>query len=263
MKILVCNPAHYDVSYKINPWMDPESPTDKGLAFSQWATLVETIQKCGAEVIEMSGQPGLPDMVFTANAGTVHDNKVVLSNFFHAERQLESEFFRHQFDAMGMETIDISGNYEGAGDALIGHGVSTGNTLWCGVGRRSDGAAHDATKRALGLDVCHLNLADPYFYHLDTCFCPLRDDQALIYCSAFDKKSYDMLRWCFYLIEVPSNEARRFACNAICIERNVILPDGCPETRGMLEGAGYAVFECPMSEFIKSGGACKCLSLRI
>ena len=35
------------------------------------------------------------------------------------------------------------------------------------------------------------------------------------------------------------------------------------ETANMLEAAGFKVHDTDVSEFIKAGGACKCLTLRI
>jgi len=64
-------------------------------------------------------------------------------------------------------------------------------------------------------------------------------------------------------IDVPENEARQFACNAVVVGKNVILPSDCPTTEKKLQSAGYTTFPLEMSEFIKSGGACKCLTLRL
>ena len=33
---LMCLPAHYTVSYAINPWMTGTNPVDAGLAMRQW-----------------------------------------------------------------------------------------------------------------------------------------------------------------------------------------------------------------------------------
>jgi N-dimethylarginine dimethylaminohydrolase len=47
----------------------------------------------------------------------------------------------------------------------------------------------------------------------------------------------------------------------VVIGKQVVMPSGCPILRFYLEERGYTVYEVPMSEFIKSGGACKCLVL--
>ena len=69
--ILMCPPQHYAVDYVINPWMqdqlgrtDRAPPSGNGTAWCQ-------VLSAGAEITLVDAQPGLPDMVFTANAGMV------------------------------------------------------------------------------------------------------------------------------------------------------------------------------------------------
>jgi N-dimethylarginine dimethylaminohydrolase len=40
--ILMCRPDYFTVSYRINPWMHPEDPTDTSLAVKQWEVLYKT-----------------------------------------------------------------------------------------------------------------------------------------------------------------------------------------------------------------------------
>ena len=56
---------------------------------------------------------------------------------------------------------------------------------------------------------------------------------------------------------------RNLACNAIVVGKDVVLNEGCPDTRSKLEELGFGVFETPMSEFIKAGGGAKCLVLKV
>jgi N-dimethylarginine dimethylaminohydrolase len=65
------------------------------------------------------------------------------------------------------------------------------------------------------------------------------------------------------LIEVPEVEALHFVCNAVVLGNSIVLPAGCPETYRLLEGRGFSVYPVHLSEFIKAGGAAKCLSLRL
>ena len=37
--VLMCRPEHFTVVYRINPWMDPQLPTDTSLAVRQWDAL--------------------------------------------------------------------------------------------------------------------------------------------------------------------------------------------------------------------------------
>jgi N-dimethylarginine dimethylaminohydrolase len=45
----------------------------------------------------------------------------------------------------------------------------------------------------------------------------------------------------------------------VVIGNTVLMPEGCWLLKSLLERKGYSVIPIPMSEFIKSGGACKCL----
>ena len=72
-------------------------------------------------------------------------------------------------------------SFEGAGDALF-----CGDTLYAGYRMRSDAAGHQAIGRMLGVRVIPVELVDPRYYHLDTCFCPLAPDAAIWYPPAFD-----------------------------------------------------------------------------
>ena len=68
--VLLCAPIHFDVIYSINPWMVGE-PVNSAVALEQWFRLKDTLEEWGVSV-KLIGQVGnLPDMVFTANAGTV------------------------------------------------------------------------------------------------------------------------------------------------------------------------------------------------
>jgi N-dimethylarginine dimethylaminohydrolase len=63
------------------------------------------------------------------------------------------------------------------------------------------------------------------------------------------------------LIDVAPEEATHFSCNAVVIERDIVLPEGAQQLVSKLQDRGYRCHELPMSEFIKAGGACKCLTM--
>jgi N-dimethylarginine dimethylaminohydrolase len=64
-------------------------------------------------------------------------------------------------------------------------------------------------------------------------------------------------------IEVPEEEALRFACNAVSAGKRVVLNAGCPSLRAALEARGCEVWETDLSEFLKAGGSAKCLVLHL
>ena len=257
MEFLMCKPDFFDVRYEINPWMNTDKGADHNKAVDQWNTLESKIKQLDAKVSHVPPREGLPDMVFTANAGLFLNNGVfILASFKHKERQREEEHFQKWFLDRGATVHMIPHRFEGAGDALY-----MGDNLVGGHGIRTDKNAYEMN--FFKADVL-AQLIDPYFYHLDTCFCPLQNGDYLIWSGAFEEDSLKNIR---YIgdneISVIESEAKQFACNAVVIGKDVILPSECPDTMQKLRQAGYTPHAVEMSEFIKSGGACKCLTLKI
>src|SRR5947207_1726359 len=100
MKVLMCPPTRYSLEYEINPWMALANKPDQALARQQWERLYHVLtEQVGAQLELVPQAPGCPDMVFTANAGLVHGQHVLLSRFRHRERQAEEPHFRAWFEA--------------------------------------------------------------------------------------------------------------------------------------------------------------------
>ncbi|MFO0057758.1 MAG: TIGR00300 family protein [Cyanobacteriota bacterium] len=264
-RFLMCAPEHYDVDYVINPWMEGNvHRSSKALAAAQWAQLREVLAQ-RAEVQLIEPEPGLPDLVFTANAAVVVENTAVIARFFHPERQGEEPCFQRWFERQGyrVELLPADLPFEGAGDALLDR---AGGWLWAGYGFRSELDAHPLLAKALGVEVLSLRLMDERFYHLDTCFCPLADGTLLYYPPAFDFYSNRLIESrvsAAQRLVVGEADALAFACNAVNVDRTVILNQASAELRQQLEVRGYTVVETPLTEFLKAGGAAKCLTLRL
>ena len=64
-----------------------------------------------------------------------------------------------------------------------------------------------------------------------------------------------------HVIEVPADVAAGFACNAMPVGDTVISSLAASQLESPLERAGFSTVELPMSEFMKSGGGVRCLSL--
>ena len=258
----MCPPDFYEVAYEINPWMSVKRKVNRARAGKQWKEFYTLLtQGLKVRVELMKPVKGLPDLVFTANAGLVYKRKFIRSNFRHKQRQPEARFFEDWFRKNGwiVKLIPPVFHFEGEGDALF-----LGRELYTGYHFRSDVEAHEFVADSLGLNYYALELADKRFYHLDTCFAPLDEKTALVYSPAFDVYAREVLRETLPdLIEVPEEEALRFACNALVLPPDVILNRGCPKTLEALRLRGYRPHALDFSEFIKAGGSAKCLALRL
>lgn len=262
MKILMCRPDFYGIEYEINPWMNIEHKVNQSLAKTQWEALYRTLQTSGAEIKLVPPVKGLPDLVFTANAGLFYKNKIILPHFKFKERQGELPYYTKWFEENGFtiaNTItDETPYYEGAGDSLL-----AGNKLFAGYGFRSDRKFYEEADFFDHSQIILCELADPYFYHIDTCFCPLNEKIAMWYPPAFTKETQKKIENEIELIAVEEPEAKQFACNAVVLNQKVILPAGCEKIKSDLEKIDFEAIPCDVSEYIKAGGACKCLTLRL
>ncbi|HJZ89444.1 MAG TPA: arginine deiminase-related protein [Gemmataceae bacterium] len=260
-RILMCPPDHYGIEYEINPWMKRTLASVRDVAWHQWKTLREALLDLRVQVDELIPRPGLPDLVFIANAGLVFHERFFSSRFYHDVRARESPYFDEWFRDHGFEVVHLpDGMYhEGAGDALF-----CGENLFAGYRTRSDVRAHQWVADRIGVRVLPLELVNPRFYHLDTCFCPLAPGEAVYYPDAFDAYGRRVMQTHVEkLIAVNEAEAHRFGCNAVVVGKTVIHNSRCPRMADDLARLGYAPIEVELDEFLKAGGSAKCLTLRL
>jgi len=265
IRFLMCAPDHYDVDYVINPWMEGNvHKSSRDRAVEQWEKLYHVL-KDNAIVDLVTPQKGWPDMVFTANAGLVLGNTFVLSRFYHKERQGEEPYFKEWFEKQGYTVYELPKDlpFEGAGDALLDR---EGRWLWAGYGFRSELDSHPYLAKWLNIEVISLRLSDERFYHLDTCFCPLTGGYLLYYPPAFDSYSNKVIEMRVApekLIAIEEADAINFACNAVNINKIVVINKVSDLLKKRLTKVGFEIVETPLTEFLKAGGAAKCLTLRV
>jgi lysine-ketoglutarate reductase/saccharopine dehydrogenase-like protein (TIGR00300 family) len=264
-RYLMCSPEFFQVDYVINPWMEGNIDRANGaLAAEQWHRLHVILS--GAGKVELIPPIlGSPDMVFTANAGLVLGDQAILSRFLHPERQSEEPHFRDWFQQHGFRVHELPKDlpFEGAGDALLDR---VKPLLWAGYGFRTELDTHALIAELLGVEVVSLRLIDKRFYHLDTCLCALERGFLMYYPPAFDARSNAQIEHRVPTekrIVLDETDAIHFAANAVNIGETLILHRAGDLLKSQLSAAGFQVFEAPLTEFIKSGGAARCLTLRL
>jgi N-dimethylarginine dimethylaminohydrolase len=273
--ILMTDARHYGVHYRINPWMQPALwAQDQAGARSEArrcsAALARALEAAGAKVDILPGAPGLPDMVFPANAAVVLDGKALMARFRHPERRREEPPFLRAFQALKArgvidEVLDLPEGriHEGAGDA---HWDAARNLFWVGHGPRSDAAAAGDIHAAFGKAVVPLRLASERFYHLDTCFCPLSAGEVLYYPPAFDAEGLRAIAAHVTpgdRIAASDEDAAGLCVNAVCLGRTVIMAKAPARLKAVLGERGYRVVEVDLAPFLLSGGAAFCMTLRL
>src|SRR5438132_6577259 len=236
-RILMCPPDYYGIEYEINPWMSRSRGSTPERARQQWTALCDLLRRLGVTIELMTPQSGLPDLVFTANAGLVFGKRFFSSRFRHEVRARETPHFDAWFASHGfaVEHLPEGIYFEGAGDALF-----CGATLYAGYRIRSDVQGHQYLAKTIGKQVLPVELVNPFFYHLDTCFCPLAPGEAIWYPDAFDAYGRKVIQSHIpRLIAANKAEAHCFGCNAVVVGKTVVLNAGCEQLAEDLRAWGY------------------------
>ncbi|MFG2312747.1 dimethylargininase [Streptomyces sp. NPDC048566] len=259
-RLLMCRPRYFDVTYSINPWMNPEKPTDTATALLQWEHLRELYVSLGHTVEVIEPVPGLPDMVFAANGATVVDGKVLGARFRHRERTAEGPAYLEWFARNGFDELLWPEHInEGEGDYL-----RVGRRILAGTGFRTDPRSHAEAQEFFGLPVTSLTLTNPNFYHLDTALAVLSPDEIMYYPAAFTEGSRSVLRELFPDAVIASSEdAAVFGLNAFSDGLNVLLPQAATGLIGQLKERGFRPVGVSLGELLKAGGSVKCCTLAL
>ncbi|WP_030722405.1 dimethylargininase [Streptomyces griseus] len=257
---LMCRPAHFDVTYSINPWMEPSKPTSAQVALEQWKRLHDTFIGLGHDVQLIEPVPGLPDMVFAANGAIVVDGKVLVARFRHAQRIEESEAYLDWFGRGGWSEVRQAEYInEGEGDFLC-----VGGEILAGTGFRTDVRAHDEAREYFDRPVVSLTLIDPRWYHLDTALAVLGEGDVMYYPAAFSAESRSILAERFPdAILADEADAAVFGLNALSDGLNVILPRQAVGLAAQLRERGYRPIGVDLAETLKAGGSVKCCTLEL
>ena len=263
--VLMCRPEHFTVSYRINPWMHPEDPTDTSLAVRQWEQLYKIYQDLGFVVELIDPIAGLPDMVYSANGGFTLDGIAYGAKFQYDERGPEGPAYMEWFRNHGFEVAEPVSVNEGEGDFLL-----VGDRILAGTGFRSDADSHDELRRIYDREVVTLKLIDPSFYHLDTAIAvldpiPVNGHSNIAYLpKAFDRTSLDILEDLYPdAVLVNDEDAAVLGLNSFSDGKNVVIASRAVGFEASLRERGYTPIGVDLSELLLGGGGVKCCTLEL
>ncbi|PPH34867.1 N-dimethylarginine dimethylaminohydrolase [Rathayibacter sp. AY1E3] len=257
--ILMCRPEHFTVVYRINPWMDPQVPTDTSLAVRQWQTLYDTYADLGFTIELIEPEAGLPDMVYAANGGFVIDGIAYGASFTYPERQPEGPAYMDWFRSAGLDVRVPEEVNEGEGDFLL-----VGERILAGTGFRSASDSHAEVARVFGREVVTLELVNPSFYHLDTAIAVLDDTNIAYLPSAFSEEGNRTLRELYPdAILVSEEDASVLGLNSFSDGLNVVIASRATGFERQLRERGYNPIGVDLSELLLGGGGVKCCTLEL
>ena len=255
----MCPPDFYDVRYEINPWMSIKHPADQGAPSASGSCSTDSLSTGGAEVQLVEPIEGVPDLVFTANAGLVVQQQ---------GRACQLPPSRATARAPRLQTlVRTAASRSSPARRALFRGGGRRPSSWARPSSPATASAPisapiSCSASSLGVRAVSLELTDPRFYHLDTCFCPLDRETALYYPGAFDdygrRAMADASR-------ASSPSPRTTPC--VCLQRRrrsvrtSYLQKDCYATKSVLIEHGFAPHEVDLTEFLKAGGSAKCLTL--
>jgi N-dimethylarginine dimethylaminohydrolase len=269
-----------DMQHGQNPYIDIKHRVDKAKVARQHKAVETAFDHMVTYRLPHTTEK-LPDIVFVANGGLALPRLpvplVILPWMKYPQRRAEGPYLDAMFAKLGIATHPFPGSreapFEGAAELKWFHG---GQLAVCGPGWRSTRETFRRLRALLkeiyeeygleGPDLLVLPLISDNYYHLDVAMLEFDDDKCVIHKRAFSPASIRALQKALG----PSNvtvldTTDSFCLNAVVDGRRLIthkLTD--PAVRPILERAtGRRVHEVDTSEFERSGGSVRCMTLDI
>ena len=263
---LMVEPNHFRVDYTINPFMHLDDQPDPVRAREQWLAVIAAVEAAGGTVEVLPQLPDAPDMVYAMNLGLALEDvdgashRVVLSHMRYPQRRMETPaadawFADHGYERRSVGRDGVGAHFE-AGDAFAWRGE-----LVVGYGPRTEELALKHLATELGVGVRGIRIENPGMYHMDIGFCPLDETRAMVCPAAYDEASAAAL---LDLVPEPlvltEEEGLAFCANSIVIGRTIVMPACNDRVRAQLAEWGFEVVVVEVSEFLKGGGAIRCMT---
>ncbi len=165
---------------------------------------------------------------------------------------------RHPITSFKIQKLPENIFFEGQGDMFYRDGK-----FFCGYGKRTMKEAIPHLEKILGDKLITIEVNDPYYYHLDTCFSPLGNGRVVIKPTSFKKEDVVKIKKNFKkVIEVGEGDNSFHCCNIVAVGDTVVTGKGVSRVfKSTLQKEGFKIIETPMDEFFKGGGSVKCLTL--
>jgi len=226
---------------------------DVGLAREQHADYCATLEKLGVELSVLDADDRYPDCCFVEDTAVVVGDVAFVCEMGADTRRGEQDVVVGELERNAGRTtvrLEAPATMDG-GDVIL-----SGDKLFVGLTARTNESAVrqlEKTLRPRGVDVVGVPVSG--VLHLKSACTPVAPGAFLIsepFAGAEAFAGYERL-------VVPRDEA--YAANCLAVNGTVVLSDGFPRAREIVESRGIPTEALVMSEFRKGGGSLTCLSI--
>jgi len=215
---------------------------------------VRALERAGLSVVSLGAREEFPDSVFIEDDALCLPEGILLLKPGAPSRSAEADALGRDLEGVGIEVVplDGSGSIDG-GDVLV-----TDSVVLVGLSSRTDRAGFEWLKSVLeGWDYEVSAVQTPAgVLHFKSDCCVLDGATILATQRLSGAACFDAFR----VLTVPEGEEA--AANSIRVNDRVLVPEGFPQTAGLLAREGYRVETVPVSQAALLDGGLSCMSLR-
>lgn len=260
---------YIDVSYDVNKYKDKLKVQHDNVvnAFTASPAIISTLSTKTCP---------LPDIVFMANAGLslprLSKPLLLLPNMKYQQRKDELPYLKQIYHDMKLQTVDYPGKEPFEGQAEL-KWFDGGRKAICGYGHRSTKQTFVELDRFFERiygkekpELLVIHLISPYYYHLDVAMLEYDDSKCIIHKHSVTPASIKKIEAFLGRDNVTVIDTKdSFCLNAVVDGSHLIthkLSD--PKLKELFESLTHrTVKEVDTSEFEKSGGSVRCMTLDI
>jgi dimethylargininase len=219
-------------------------------AVAQHRLYEQKLVQLGVRVHALPAQADLPDCVFVEDPAVVFDECAVMTMGIESRRRERDGLAPFLSEFRALKRLCEPARLEG-GDVM-----RVGRTLYVGESGRTNAAGREQLRKILSPFDYEVRAVKVHgCLHLKTGCSYLGRGVMLANSAWVDAAQFVE----FELLEVPQDEP--WAANALVIGETVLLPEGFPQTRALIEQRGFQVETIDVSELMKAEAGLTCMSI--
>lgn len=231
------------------------APPDISVLIKQHEAFIGVLKSHNVKVYHVDYQSYSPNQVNVRDVATVIGTNFVICSMKSPLRQNEPIALKGLIGEIENRIFHAGAGVLEGGDIILDR-----NTLYVGLGERTDkmGLSWLEQNFSKYFEIVPIYLKAP-FLHLDVVFNLVGDNAALVYPSAINDSSFNILRERYKFIEVTKEEQFDLATNVLSLSSRAIISNIKHfRLNNIIRDTGIEVIELDYSEITKIGGSFRC-----